>query len=152
MTTTAKMPTAAKLVAGFIFAVTGYFVAELVRSALPEGQPLKWLLPISVLIPMIVGWRVMGRLVGTNYGASMNSGFYGIVVSTVSVTFIFSVSLMIKKSRRLQYDGPMEALVDVFALMLDYGLLLLNPFVLATLVGGGFFGGIAAEWAHRKFE
>ncbi|TDT77989.1 hypothetical protein BDE40_1292 [Litoreibacter halocynthiae] len=152
MTTTAKMPTAAKLVAGVIFAITGYLVAELIRPTLPEGQPLKWLLPICVGIPLIVGWRIMGKLVGKNYGASMNNGLYVVVVSTVSVTFIFAVALMIKKSRRLQYDGPMEALVDVFALMLDYGLLLLNPFVLAVLVIGGFFGGVASEWAHRKFE
>ena len=152
MTTTAKMPTAAKLVAGFIFAVTGFFVAKIIHSTLPEGQPVKWLLPISILIPMTIGWRLMGKLVGKNYGASMNNGLYGVVVSTVSVTFIFAVALMIKKSRRLQYDGPMEALVDVFGLMLEYGLLLLNPIVLLTLVGGGFIGGLASEWAHRKFE
>lgn len=151
MTTTAKMPTAAKLVAAFIFAATGYLVADLIRPTMPEGQPLKWLVPISVLIPMLVGWRVMGKLVGANYGVSMNSGLYVSVLSTVSVTFIFAISLMIKKSRRLQYDGPMEALVDVFALMLDYGLLLLNPYVLAVLIGGGFIGGLASEWAHRKF-
>ncbi len=152
MTTTAKMPTAAKLVAATIFAATGYFAAELIRPTLPEGQPLAWLLRVCVLVPMLIGWRVMGKLVGKNYGVSMNSGFYGIVLSTVSVTFVFAVSLMIKKSRRLQYDGPMEALVDVFALMLEYGLLLLNPFVLVTLILGGFVGGIAAEWAHPKFE
>jgi hypothetical protein len=152
MTTTDKMPTAAKLTAAVIFAATGYLTAELIRPTLPEGQPLAWLLRVFVLVPMVIGWRVMGKLVGKNYGASMNSGLYGIVVSTVSVTFIFAVSLMIKKSRRLQYDGPMEALVDVFALMLEYGVLLLNPLVLATLVIGGFFGGLASEWAHRKFE
>lgn len=146
------MPTAAKLVAAIIFAITGYFVSELIRADLPEGQPLKWLVKICVIIPLLIGWRVMGKLVGKNYGAAMNSGFYGIVLSTVSVTFIFAVALMIKKSRRLQYDGPMEALVDVFALMLEYGLLLLNPFVLVVLVCGGFIGGVAAEWAHRKFE
>lgn len=146
------MPTAAKLVAAFIFAVCGYMVSELVRAELPEGQKLGWLVQVCVFVPMVVGWRVMGKLVGNNYGVSMNNGLYGIVVSTVSVTFIFAVALMIKKSRRLQYDGPMEALVDVFAIMLEYGLLLLNPFVLIVLVGGGFLAGLASEWAHRRFE
>ncbi|PTX56180.1 hypothetical protein C8N43_0832 [Litoreibacter ponti] len=145
------MPTAAKLVAAVIFALTGYIVAEAIRPTLPEGQPLKWLLPICVGIPLLVGWRVMGRLVGKNYGVSMNSGLYGIVVATVSVTFIFAVAQMIKLSRRLQYDGPMEALVDVFAIMLEYGLLLVNPVVIVALVGGGFIGGFLAEWADRKF-
>lgn len=146
------MPTAAKLVAAFIFAVCGYIVSELIRADLPEGQKLAWLVQVCVGVPLIVGWRVMGKLVGNNYGVSMNNGLYGIVVSTVLVVFIFAVAQMIKLSRRLQYDGPMEALVDVFALMLDYGLLLLNPYVLAVLVGGGFFAGIASEWAHRRFE
>ncbi|MEP3345203.1 MAG: TrgA family protein [Litoreibacter sp.] len=152
MSTTSTMPTAAKLVAAVILAVTGYFASEFVRASLPEGQPAGWLLPICTLVPMVIGWRIMGKLVGNNYGVSMNSGFYAVVVCTISVTFIFAAALMIKKSRRLQYDGPMEALVDVFALMLEYGLLLLNPLVLVTLVGGGFIAGIVSEWAHRKFE
>ncbi|EPX80247.1 TrgA family protein [Litoreibacter arenae] len=152
MTTTAKMPTAAKLVAGVIFAATGYLVAELIRPTFSEGQPLKWLLPVCVGVPLVVGWRIMGKLVGKRYGASMNNGLYVVAVSIISVTFVFAVALMIKKSRRLQYDGPMEALVDVFAIMLEYGVLLLNPMVLAVLVGGGVIGGLASEWAHRKFE
>lgn len=146
------MPTAAKLVAAFCLAVCGYIVADLIRAELPEGQPLKWLYQVCIAIPLLVGWRVMGKLVGTNYGVAMNNGIYGVVISTVSVTFIFAVGLMIKKSRRLQYDGPMEALVDVFALMLEYGLLLLNPYVLVTLVVGGFITGVSAEWASRKFD
>lgn len=146
------MPTAAKFVAAIILAVCGFFVADLIRSGLPEGQPLKWLIPVCIGIPLLVGWRVMGKLVGTNYGVSMNNGLYGVVLSTVSVTFIFAFGLMIKKSRRLQYDGPMEALVDVFALMLEYGLLLLNPFVLLAMVCGAFIAGPASEWAHRKFD
>ncbi|WP_298256567.1 TrgA family protein [uncultured Litoreibacter sp.] len=146
------MPTSAKLVAAFVFAVTGYLVAEMLRATMPEGQPLNWLVQVCVFVPMVVGWRIMGKLVGKNYGVSMNSGFYAIVVSTVSVLLVFSISLMITKSRRLQYDGPMDALVDVFALMLDYALLLLNPYILVTIVVGGFIGGLASEWAHRKFE
>lgn len=146
------MPTSAKLVAAFVFAVTGYLVAEMLRATMPEGQPLNWLVQVCVFVPMVIGWRIMGKLVGKNYGVSMNSGFYAIVVSTVSVLLVFSISLMITKSRRLQYDGPMDALVDVFALMLDYALLLLNPYILVTIVVGGFIGGLASEWAHRKFE
>ena len=146
------MPTAAKLAAAFIFALTGYIVADLIRANMPDGKASSWLMIICVGLPLIIGWRVMGRLVGKNYGVSLNSGFYGIVVSTVSVTFVFSVAQMIKKSRRLQYDGPMEALVDVFALMFKNGVHLLDPYILLTLVLGGFIGGAAAEWAHRKFE
>lgn len=145
------MPTAAKLVAAFVFAVCGYIAADLIRVGLPNGVAPKWLFPISIGIPLLIGWRVTGKMVGHNYGVSMNNGIYGIVLSVVSVTFIFSVGLMVKKSRRLVYDGPMEALVDVFALMLDYGIELLNPYVLVTLVLGGFVGGVGAEWAHRKF-
>jgi len=152
MSTIAKMPTAAKLVAAVVFAGVGYLASELIRAALPEGQPAGWLLPVCTLLPMTIGWRVMGKLVGKNYGVSMNNGLYVVVLSTVSVNFVFATALMIKKSRRLQYDGPMEALVDVFAPMLEYGLLLLNPAVLGVLLVGGFVGGVLSEWAHRKFE
>jgi len=146
------MPTAAKLVAAFIFAVCGYLVSEMVRAELPEGQKLAWLVQVCVGIPLIVGWRIMGKLVGNNYGVSMNNGLYAIVVATVAVIFTFAVAQMVKLSRRLQYDGPMEALVDVFAIMLEYGALLLNPVIVMVLVGGGFLAGLSAEWAHRRFE
>lgn len=146
------MPTAAKLVAAFIFAIGGYLVAESVRPQLPEGQSTPWLIQVSVFIPMICGWRVLGKLVGKNYAVAINSGVYGVAVSLFFVLVTFSVSEMIKLSTRLRYDGPVEAIISSFGILFDYGLLLIHPNTLGLLAGMAVIGGLAAEWAHRKFE
>lgn len=146
------MPTAAKLIAAVIFAIGGFLVADSVRPNLPEGQPTPWLVQISMLVPMICAWRVLGRLVGKSYAVAINSGIYAVVVSLFFVLLVFSISEMIKRSMRLQYDGPVEAVTNMFGIIFDYGLLLVGVNSLSIMAGMAVIGGLAAEWAHRRFE
>jgi hypothetical protein len=50
------------------------------------------------------------------------------------------------------YDGPMEAVLGVFEIMLDYGRMMLQPDVLGVLAVGGILGGMLAEWAGRRWS
>ncbi len=146
------MPTAAKLLAAFVFAIGGFLVAESVRPNLPEGQPTPWLIQVSMLVPMVCAWRVLGRLVGTSYAVAINSGVYAVAVSLFFTLLVFAISEMIKLSMRLRYDGPMEALTSMFGIVFDYGVLLVDVNSLAIMAGMAVIGGIGAEWAHRRFE
>ena len=146
------MPTAAKLVAAIILALTGYFAVQAVYPFLEEGQPVKWLLKVSVFVPLICGWRTTGRLVGKTYWAGLNSGIYGLVVSIFFVVLTFAAADMITLSMRKRYDGPMEAIVSMFGIWVEMGATLLNPPVLITLLVGGALAGVAAEFAHRKWK
>lgn len=146
------MPTAAKLIAAVIFAIGGYLVAESVRPNMPEGQPTPWLLQVSIIVPIICSWRVLGRLVGKSYAVAINSGIYAVVVSLFFVLLVFAISEMVKRSTRLQYDGPVDAIINMFGIVFDYIVLLGDVNTLSILAGLAVIGGLAAEWAHRRFE
>ena len=64
---------------------------------------------------------------------------------------IVSFNDMIIKSMRSNYDGPVEALVDVFALMLDYGIRFGQPDILIIVFGGGVIAGLISEAFGRRF-
>lgn len=146
------MPTAAKLVAAIILAITGYFTVQAVYPFLKEGQPDNWLLPVSVVVPIICAWRTTGRLVGKSYWAAANSGIYGLCVSVFFVVFTFAASEMLTLSMRKRYDGPMEAIVSMFGIWVEMAQRLLHVPVLIVLISGGVLAGLAAEWAHRKWR
>ncbi len=146
------MPTAAKLVAAIILAITGFLASQAVQPFLEEGTQIKWLVPISVIVPIFCAWRTTGRLVGKGYGGAVNAGFYGLAVSIFYVLLTFAAADMIKRSMRKQYDGPMEAVVSMFGIWVEMGAFLLNLPVLITLVAGGILAGLAAEWAGRKWS
>jgi hypothetical protein len=58
---------------------------------------------------------------------------------------------MILRSTKMMYDGPMEALLGVFDLMLYYGKMMGSPEFIGTLLVGGIIGGLAAEAAGKRW-
>jgi hypothetical protein len=145
------MPTSAKMVAAIILALTGLVAALAVQPFLPEGQRIGWLYQASIGIPIVCAWRTIGRMVGKSYWAALNTGFYGLFVSVFFVLLAFAAGEMLKRSIRLRYDGPMEAITSMFGIALEYSLFLINPPVLIVLLVGGAFAGLAAEWTNRRW-
>lgn len=146
------MPTAARLIAALFFAATAYYVTNLAKPAFPEGTPLGQFTPWSVAISFICGWKVLGRLIGRGYGNSIGTGLYGICVCVFFVTLFFSISEMVKRSMRKQYDGPVEAVTAIFEIAVEYGNYLLDPQILIALAGSAVVTGLIAEWAERKWH
>ncbi|MFY0691802.1 MAG: TrgA family protein [Paracoccaceae bacterium] len=146
------MPTSAKLVAALIMALTGFLTAEAVRAHLPEAMPAKQLVLWSVLIPVVCGWRVTGRVIRrVGYFHAINQGYYVVAVSVFFTIFAFAAAEMIEQSTRRLYDGPTDALVGMFGIAVEMGALLINPGPLLTLIVGGFLCGLLSKWADRKW-
>lgn len=150
------MPTASKLVAGLCFAFVGFFVAESYRMGLiareQTGLAFDGMQLVMAAIGAICGWRIMGRMTGNGYGAAMGTGLRTSVTVVFWALLLFAIQRMIRKAlQRLYGDSPMEAVVDIFALMLDYAMQLAHPEVLAAMVLGGLLGGLATEWAGRRW-
>ena len=145
------MPTAAKLVVALVFAIAGHLTAGGVRENLPEGMPANqlWLWPI--VIPIICAWRILGNGVGKGMVNSINVGSYAMVAAVFFTTLVFAVAEMIKLSTRLRYDGPMDAIVNMFGIAVDYGTLLLTPGCLIPIVCGALLGGVLGELAFRRW-
>ena len=146
------MPTAAKLVAAIAFGLVAFIAAHLFIPALPEGTQTRGFRELSAGVGVLCGWLVMGGLVGRGYYAALGSG----VRTSMTILFFcllgFSVREMLKRSMQQIYDGPMEAVVAIFDVMLYYGKMMGTPNMPLALLIGGFAGGFAAEWAGRRWR
>jgi hypothetical protein len=146
------MPTAAKLIAAVAFAMVAFAAAATFVPHMPEGSQIGLFRELTAVIGFVIGWFVMGGLVGRGYGEAAGSGLRTAVTLTFFVLLFFSIYLMVKKSFKMIYDGPMDAVLGVFEFMLDYGQMMLVPDVLGVLAVGGILGGWVAEWAGRRWS
>jgi len=101
-------------------------VAGYVKPLLPEGQPTPYLYPVSTIVPALSAWKVVGRLIGRGWTNAINTGVYGMAVALFFTLLTFAIGEMVKRSMRFQYDGPMDAIVGMFGIVLEYGALLLT--------------------------
>jgi hypothetical protein len=52
---------------------------------------------------------------------------------------------------RLRYDGPMEALQDMGAMMIEFARTMATPTVIGSLIVGGLFFGWLTEQVSRRY-
>lgn len=145
------MPTAPKLFSALFFALVAALAAHLFIPVLPEGTQVKMFRELSAVIGFFCGWFILGRSTGHGMVEGINRG----IVTSVAVLFwcllLFSIYFMVRKSTRMMYDGPMDAVLGVFELMLEYGTLLRHPATPLVLLGGGVLGGVLAEAIGRRW-
>jgi DNA-directed RNA polymerase subunit E'/Rpb7 len=146
------MPTAAKLFAAFAFTFVAFFTAQMVMPYMPDGTQFGAFVPISMIIGLVAGWRVMGPAVGKGNYAAAGSGMKTSLVLTLFALFVFSTYQMVENALRKQYDGPMDAVVGIVAIAIEWGALLIKPDVLTVLLIGGALGGLLSEWADRRWS
>ena len=147
------MPTAAKLVAALFFAAVGWLAANAHVPALGDNAAVGPFRELTAALGLIVGWKIMGNLVGNGYGEAIGSGLRSSITLAFFALLFFSVYLMIDKSLTAQpYDGPMDAVLGVFEIMMDQARKMLTVGVIGVLVLGGILGGSAAEWARMRWR
>lgn len=146
------MPTAAKLVAALAFAVLGYLAADVFKVAIPERTVWGYFNLICAMIGLLCGWRIMGDLVGKGYQAAMGFGLRTAVQAVVLVVITFSIYEAVLRSTKMRYDGPMETVLGMVELALEYLGKMATPPMIGTLVLGGILGGVMAEWANRRWK
>lgn len=147
-----NMPTAARLVAALGFAVVGFFAAEMVRPHLPEGMVVGAFRQISALIGLVCGWRILGPDVGQGMVQAANAGMRTALVMVLLGLLVFSTEEMIVLAFRRSYDTPLDAIIGVAQLAINFVWTLLHPEVLAVIFGGGALVGLLAEWTRRRWS
>lgn len=146
------MPTAGKLVAAVLFAAIAWLAAELFKPAMPEGTPFGHFSLICAGVGAVCGWLVMGRRTGYGASAAISAGIQTSVTLTFFALLGFCIYLMLRRATRLMYDDPMQAIIGVFELMVEHGLLMLTAPVLGTLLLGGVLGGLVTDWTARRWS
>lgn len=145
------MPTAAKLFAAFSFLIVAFFLAQVIMPHMREGMQFGAFVPISALIGLVFGWRVMGPAAGGGNYAAASAGIKTSILMTLAGLFIFSTYTMLENAFRKQYDGPMDAIVGIVAIAIEFGEAILKPDVMIVLIVGGGLGGLFTEWAARRW-
>ncbi len=144
------MPTMPKLIAGVLIAILGYVAAEAFKPGMPEGSYFGQFSLICAVIGFLVGWIVLGNKVGLGFAGAVSAGLQAAVVFTFFALLGFSIYLMLKRSARMMYDDPMQALVGVFDMMMKHGALLFTAQVMGVLVIGGIIAGLAVDWVGKR--
>jgi len=106
----------------------------------------------AALVGFLCGWMIMGRAIGRSYATSMGNGISTSVAVAFWLVLIWAGYEMIVRSTKMRYDGPMDAVLGMFDLMVQYATLLLSKEVVGTMVIGGVLAGLATEWAGRRWN
>ena len=146
------MPTTARMVAAILFAVLAWFVADFIKPVLPEGTDVTKFSPISAGFGALVGWFFTGKRLDAGLGSGFGIGLTSSLLLSFWMLLAFSGSKMIKLSMRNRYDGPVEALQDMFGIGIGYIVLAGTPVVLVTLFVGGLVGGWITEQVARRWS
>jgi hypothetical protein len=146
------MPTAAKLFGALAFAILGWVSANIFSTAMPEGSQVGLLREIVAAIGFLSGWRVMGPAAGRGYKAALGGGVKTGIVMVFFSLMGFAIYEMVLLSMKMRYDGPVEAVLGIFDLMIEYGRLMLRTDLLVTLFAGSVLGGWISEFAGKHWR
>jgi hypothetical protein len=147
-----EMPTGAKAMAAVSFVVVGWLIANAYVPNMPEAQSVGALRELTAVLGGIIGWKVMGTSVGKGYVRAIGSGWKTVIVLIFMALLFFGIYEMLQESVKMRYDGPFDAIIDIFARMLDRAPPLLSANVLAVALIGGGIAGIMAENANRRWR
>jgi hypothetical protein len=148
----AEMPTAGRLAGGIMLALVGWYMAGLAAPLFNEGRPPSSLLPAAILTGLYVGWSFIGGRIGAGYILGIGLGLTAAVAFAFLNLFVLGFSEMIARAMRMRYDGPMDAFVNIFALMLSEGERFLTLEFLGALALGAILSAWVAEFFGRRYS
>lgn len=143
------MPTANNLVAAICFALIGAIVAELVKPQLPDGFDPGYMTLVAAAIGLVVGWKFMGPK--AHKAGPINNGITGIVGLVIIELLIFGGYEMLMRSIDRRYSEPVQALEQIVAIALEYGLYLKEPAILVVLAVGAIVSGYLTDYARQRW-
>lgn len=152
MPLTDRMPTTGKGVAALLMAALAWVGSEIYRPLMPEGTNFGWFNQVNVVLGLLSGWIVIGTRLNRSYSDAIGAGLTGVVALVFWAVMIQAINEMLRLALERRYDGPVEALVAVFDIALDFAAKLLHAPLLILLIGGGVVIGIICEFAARRFS
>ena len=146
------MPTSARLAAAVCYGVLAWIVSGMMIEVVPEKENWGNFQPFNALVGLVVGWFIVGKRVRVDYVTAMGIGFTGMVAAVFWVLFLHSCNTMLSLSLDRRFDGPVEAILSVFKIGIDYSTYLVHVHIIVTLVVGGILSGMIAEYVDRRWS
>ncbi len=144
------MPTAARMTAAILFGLLALAFAVEAGPYFPEAKEPQYWLYLNGAAGAVVGWMLCGTKAGNGYRPGLANGITTIVATLFAVFFIMSFVDMIKKSLRRSYDGPVEAVVNVFEIMLEWVPTFLVQDLGVLIFGGAIMAGLITEFVGKR--
>lgn len=145
------MPTAAKLLSALILAAVGWMCGELVKPLMPEGRDLSYLSPTTAAVGFLVGWFYLGPRADRGLGTTGANAGTTLFVQVFMTLFTFAFAKMIGNSLRKRYDGPIDALQDIFIIGFEMAIEYTTAEIAAVAILGVFIASSSAFYAARKW-
>ena len=146
------MPTMGRLVGAILFAGLAWYTSLLIIPLFPVGTNLGLFQEVNTFFGLIAGWTVAGPRAGLGYVAAFSYGLTALVAMVVMALFFNSSVVMVEQSLRKRYDGPGEAVTDVFQMFVGHAIMMATPEIIGTLLIGGIVGGLVTEFFGRRFS
>ena len=146
------MPDAARLIAALCLALIAFLVSGMVKPLMPEGTDFGYFTYINIALGVLCGWIVMGKRAGRGTVPAINNGLTGVAALLFWGLFVQGGYEMVRLAMRNRYDGPFEAILAIFEIGAEYGLMILVPNIIATVLIGGVLAGLATENAWHRWR
>ena len=141
------MPTAGKLIGAIAFGLLAWFMSDMIKPLLPEGTAVGLLAPVNGAIGVLLGWRILGAQAGEGLVPTVGHAMTTAVSSVFMCLLAWGGYEMYKRSIRMYYDGPVEALQEMAMLMVGYAALIATPETAITLL----IGALLSAWITEAF-
>ena len=146
------MPTAARLVAAICLAIVAFIVSGMVMPLMPESTDFGYFVPLNIIIGLLAGWIVMGRRVGRGTTAAINNGLTGVFVMMLWGIGVQACNEMVRLAMKNRYDNAMEAIVAIFQIGAEFGLMIATVPIGLLLLVGAVVSGLVTEYAGNRWR
>lgn len=152
MPKTDRMPTAGKGVAAVLMAALAWYASDMYRTLMPESTNFGWFNEVNVVIGLVSGWFVIGSRLRRGYSDAIGTGLTGVAALIFWAILIQSCNEMLKLALNRRYEGPVEAIIAVLQIGVEYAQTMLHMPLIAVLVGGGIAIGFVAEAVAQRWN
>ena len=147
------MPTAAKLVASIMLAISGFIVVIVVVNVYPDAARRSvGLTSAAVFMGLFTGWRGLGKRISEDEGSGIVSGLRSGISMFVWVIFLYALEDMIAGIKDNLYYQPMTALLVIPAGMIKYGQMALNVPIMGTMLVLATIAGKMTKTADTRWS
>lgn len=152
MPVTDRMPTAGRLAAALCLAAVAFYASEVFKPLMPPQTAFGYFTIVNIVLGLLCGWFVTGTRLGRGYNECIGAGLTGMAALVFWALFLQSLNEMLKLALRKRYDGPVEGLVAIFEIAIDFGAYMLDGYLIGVLIVGGLLTGFVGEWVSRRWS